>query len=410
MSQNEAQISQRVREQYERAPFPPVAAFPIQEGSPEDRIWLYSFPEVYYHAFGKLRTTEGARLLDAGCGTGHGLQQIRFHAGGAEVHACDFSSASINIARRRIEALGAGPVAFHELNLLDLKGLPGRFDGIFCSGVVHHTANPVRALRQLKSKLKPDGVLYLMLYSRFGRYPTLLMRRALQLLCRDPSDQQEGLHWGHQLFGALPPDHVLSRWERGVNKGHNLNHPEWFIDTYLNANEKNYSMREVFSDLAAAGLRFVRHAVPHRLDLATFLPGPPELLQRFAQLSEADRYEVMDQLFPEEQYYFMATHARTVIERPDWSRCTPSQIRAVPSAFARRRRQEGDSSLWQGYFSEALWLDAAVDQLIEACDGRASLGDILPRWLAKNPQFSADFAWQVLLSLERGGVLFFSLR
>lgn len=404
---DETLISQRVRSQYEQAPFPPVGAFPVRDGAPEERIWLYSFAEVYYHAFGRLRPTRGARLLDAGCGTGHGVQQIRYLAPEAEVHACDFSRASLAIARQRIEALGAGPVHFHELNLLDLKPLPGKFDAIFCSGVVHHTANPVRTLRQLRSKLKPDGVLYLMLYSRFGRYPTLLMRRALQLLCRDPHDQQEGLRWGRQLFESLPAEHVLSRWERVTNEGRNLAHPEWFIDTYLNANEKNYSIGEVHDDLAAAGLRLLRHAVPHRLELSTHLAGPPELLARFAELPERERHEIMDMLFPQEQYYFLASHAGNDARPPDWSSFQPAQLTARPSAFARRRQQAEAASLWQGYFSQALWVDDNVDSLIAACDGRTSLATVMAEWLARHPHVPAEFAWRLLLLLEQSGVLFF---
>ena len=133
---------------------------------------------------------------------------------------------------------------------------------IFCSGVVHHTADPVRALQELKSKLKPDGVLYLMLYSQFGRRPTMLMQRAIKMLSRNPKDQQEGLQVGRMLFDALPSTNPIATWEREKWSDNHRAHPEAFIDMYVNANEKNYSIREVYADLAAAGLQFVRFDKP----------------------------------------------------------------------------------------------------------------------------------------------------
>ncbi len=391
------EISQRVRQQYEDAPFPPVSAFPVR--SEVDRVWLYSFSEVYYHAFGRWRDPAQARLLDAGCGTGMGIQQIRHLAPGAEVHACDLSSASLKVAAQRIEALGQGTVAFHQMDLLDLSALPGRFDAIFCSGVVHHTGDPVQALRQLKSKLKPDGVLYLMLYSRFGRRPTMLMRRVLQLLEADVS-------LGSELIAALPKDHFLARWEYETKGGLNLTHREWFIDTYLNAQEKNYSIGEVFSDLREAGLRFVRFAHPQWWELHHRMQAPPEMARRFASLPEQQRYELMEHLFSDqEEYFFLATHEDY---QPVAAPRDPAGWTAVRSAFARNRGLQPDGgSLWQGYFGMGLSVDGYFEPLIEGCNGRQSLQEMCAAWNLAHPQDPPELSLAVLSQMEIQGVLFF---
>ncbi|MBX3171790.1 MAG: methyltransferase domain-containing protein [Candidatus Eremiobacteraeota bacterium] len=392
-----SEVSQRVRQQYEDAPFPPVSAFPVR--SEVDRVWLYSFPEVYYHAFGQWRDPARARLLDAGCGTGMGVQQIRHLAPGAEVHACDLSNASLRVAGQRIEALNQGPVSFHQMDLLDLSALPGTFDAIFCSGVVHHTGDPVLALRQLKSKLKPDGVLYLMLYSRFGRRPTMLMRRVLQLLEAD-------VPLGRQLFAALPKDHFLARWEYETKGSHNLTHREWFIDTYLNAQEKNYSIGEVFSDLGEAGLRFVRFAHPQWWELQNRLQAPPEIVRRFAALPEQQRYELMENLFSDqEEYYFLATHSEYQPAEPVRD---PARWTAIRSSFARNRGLQADGgSLWQGYYGMGLSVDAYFEALVEGCDGRQSVRDMCAAWNRRHPQDPPELSQAVLFQMERQGVLFF---
>ncbi len=47
--------------------------------------------------------------------------------------------------------------------------LERRFDLIVCTGVLHHLADPDAGLRALRSVLKPDGAMYLMVYAPYGR-------------------------------------------------------------------------------------------------------------------------------------------------------------------------------------------------------------------------------------------------
>lgn len=415
-SEAESAVGDRVRVQYSRAPFPPVSFYPIVKGPPlpAERVWVYGFTEAYYHAFRVLRNPAGTRLLDAGCGTGHGVRQIRHLAPGAEIHACDFSAQSLALARQRIEALGEGPVTFHEMDLLDLSGLPGEFDAIFCSGVVHHTANPVRALQQLKSKLKPDGVLYLMLYSQFGRRPTILMQRAIQLLGGDSGNQQEGLRIGRMLFDALPPSNPIATWERKKWGDNHRKHAEAFIDMYVNANEKNYTVREVYGDLAAAGLRFVRFANPELWNLARRMQAAPELLERFVALSELEQYELIEHLFPDQdQYLFFATHAEHVPAPPEWiARGTlaggEDRLTAIRSRFAveiHPPTPRPGFSLWRGYFDLALWLDSPVVELLGGCDGRRSVGEMVASWERAHPAKTQGRGVEFVLLLERCGLV-----
>ena len=414
-SESEMAISERVRSQYSQAPFPPVSFFPIESGAPQQPIWLYGFTEAYYHAFRVLRNPTGARLLDAGCGTGHGVRQIRHLAPDAEVHACDFSAQSLEHACKRIEALGDGSVTFHEMNLLDLSALPGMFDAIFCSGVVHHTANPVRALAQLKSKLKPDGVLYLMLYSRFGRQPTILMQQAIKLLNRNSNDQQEGLRLGRMLFDTLPPNNPIARWEREKWKNNHRKHAEAFIDMYVNANEKNYSVREVYKDLKAAGLRFVRFSNPQAWNLAERMAAQPELVERFAALPKLEQYELMEHLFPDQdQYLFFATHAENPGAPPEWVASgtfsgMEHRLTAIRSKFATELKPATSRpgvSLWCGYHGRKVRLDQHAAELLEYCDGRRSIRQIAEDWEQKHGSKVRGKGAEYIRMMENHGLVY----
>jgi len=415
--ERETSVSERVRSQYTAAPFPPVSYFPVVSGPPQHRTWLYSFTEIYYHAFRKLRHPAGARLLDAGCGTGHGVHQIRHLAPGAEVHACDFSPSSLAIARQRIEALGGEPVTFHELDLLDLRKLPGKFDAIFCSGVVHHTADPVRALQELKSKLKPDGVLYLMLYSQFGRRPSMLMQRAIKLLSRNPKDQQEGLQVGRMLFDALPSTNPIATWEREKWSDNHRAHPEAFIDMYVNANEKDYSIREVYADLAAAGLQFVRFDKPQLWQLGARMTLPQELQARFQALPALGQYEVIEHLFPDrDQYMFMATHAGKPAALPAW--LVRGSLAGLEHRFTATRSTfiaeinpttpQPGFSYWSGYFEILTQLDTLTRDLLNRCDGKDSVADVIAGWEKAHGTLVQGRGAEFIRMLEARGLVYLS--
>ena len=98
------------------------------------------------------------RVLVAGCGTGDAIvalvRQLDLWAPGSQVVAVERSSASLAIARQRVEGLrntgydiaGVNVTLIHG-SLLDLSSLSvGQFDVVECSGVLHHLQDPVAGL------------------------------------------------------------------------------------------------------------------------------------------------------------------------------------------------------------------------------------------------------------------------
>src|SRR4029079_16983564 len=70
-----------------------------------------------------------------------------------------------------------------ELQQMPVEGvaaLDRRFDLVVCTGVLHHLEDPDEGLRALRSVLKPDGAIYLMVYAPYGRAGVYL----LQEYCR----------------------------------------------------------------------------------------------------------------------------------------------------------------------------------------------------------------------------------
>ncbi|MCB9978679.1 MAG: methyltransferase domain-containing protein [Rhodospirillales bacterium] len=151
LSMTDDAISRQVRAQYEENPYPRWRSLYMD---PPSRSAL---------------TQKPMDLLIAGCGTGRQiLMECSAHPH-ANVTAIDLSLASLAYARRKCDEAGLKNVTCLQSDILCLDRMETHFDLISSSGVIHHMADPEKALNILKKLLKPGGVLNLGLYSRRAR-------------------------------------------------------------------------------------------------------------------------------------------------------------------------------------------------------------------------------------------------
>jgi 2-polyprenyl-3-methyl-5-hydroxy-6-metoxy-1,4-benzoquinol methylase len=208
-------LLERVQEQYEVLPYP--HRDPARELELLRQPMLSELPRVNSLLWGGRRHFgAGFRVLDAGCGTGDSTvflgEQLR--DSGADIVALDFSTTSIEIARQRLEARGMGGVRFVHATIKDAPGLGlGEFDFIVCSGVLHHLASPDAGLRALRSMLKADGGLALMVYATYGRAPVYLMQSLMQRLAPADLGPERRLKVLRAALAGLPSH---SRTRRGL--------------------------------------------------------------------------------------------------------------------------------------------------------------------------------------------------
>lgn len=95
----------------------------------------------------------GKRVLDAGCGVGH---LARFFVDrGCQVTCVDARQENVDSLRSRYPDLDAHTVNVEADSLISL----GRFDIVFCYGLLYHLENPVAALRNFEQVC--DGILLL---------------------------------------------------------------------------------------------------------------------------------------------------------------------------------------------------------------------------------------------------------
>ncbi len=160
-------VSLAVRRQYEDNPYPrwikPAAADPATDID----TWLARrFPAAPLRPLGK---ASGIDILIAGCGTGQQPIDVAGQFREPRILAIDLSLTSLAYAKRMTEALGVAGIAYAQADILKLASLGRSFDVIQASGVLHHLADPLLGWRVLLSLLRPNGVMYVGLYSERAR-------------------------------------------------------------------------------------------------------------------------------------------------------------------------------------------------------------------------------------------------
>ena len=106
---------------------------------------------------------DGKEVLEVGCGSGIAAQMLA--EAGANLTAVDLTPWAVATTRSRLDAFGLAA----EVREADGEALPfadDSFDVVFSWGVIHHSSDMDRALRELVRVCRAGGELVLMVYNR----------------------------------------------------------------------------------------------------------------------------------------------------------------------------------------------------------------------------------------------------
>ena len=121
--------------------------------------------EPYIPAFAAFPAWRGRRVLEVGVGVGTDFSQFVRH--GANATGIDLTAAGVALTRARLAELGV-PGGRGRLAGGDAENLPFRdesFDLVYSWGVLQHTPDTPRALREAWRVLRPGGRLKAMIYN-----------------------------------------------------------------------------------------------------------------------------------------------------------------------------------------------------------------------------------------------------
>jgi ubiquinone/menaquinone biosynthesis C-methylase UbiE len=123
----------------------------------------YHIPET----FGRIQELgpQGKRLLEVGCGIG--IDTVRLAAlGFDEVVGVDLTETAIEIARRRAVREGLLNITYSREDGENLSFPDESFDMVYSFGVIHHTPDIQKAVREIHRVLKPGGAAHIMIYHK----------------------------------------------------------------------------------------------------------------------------------------------------------------------------------------------------------------------------------------------------
>lgn len=252
MTRRESEVTERVRAFYEKNPFPDYDDLD-SAGSLRDKARRGVFARLLDE-----QIPAGARVLDAGCGTGQ-LGNFLALAPGRTVVSADFCLSSLGLAQAFRRAHRIDGAAFVRMDLFRPAFAPQSFHVVISNGVLHHTADPFRAFRSLGRLVKRGGYFVVGLYNAWGRLPTDLRRLVFRLT-------------GDRLLFLDP-----RLRDAGVGAAKKRS---WFLDQYRHPHETRHTFGEVLGWLDACGFELtstvpkLRAFEPFADDEQLFAPHP----------------------------------------------------------------------------------------------------------------------------------------
>jgi SAM-dependent methyltransferase len=312
---SDPKVSAAVASLYNIYPFPPE---PILDEPPPGYNWRWNWQAAYSFCTGQKPARDNIRILDAGCGSGVSTEYLVHLNPEATVVGIDLSEGTLAVAKERCKRSGATRAEFHHLSLFDVDQLDGEFDLINSVGVLHHTSDPVRGIQALANKLAPAGLLHIFVYGELGRWEIRLMQEAIALLQGDQrGDYVDGVKIGREIFANLPETNALRRREK-ERWGMENTQDACFADMYVHPQEINYNVNTLFELIDASGLEFLGFSNPQVWDLDRLIGKAPDLIERSQNLSERDRYRLIEVLDPHTISHYEFFLARPPIPKQTW--------------------------------------------------------------------------------------------
>lgn len=341
---------------------------------------------------------EDHSILVAGCGTSQAARYaLRYPS--AHVVGIDVSDSSLGHEEQLKRRHGLANLELVRLAVEDSAELGGPFDQVVCTGVLHHTADPLVALAALRRVMAVGGVIQVMVYAPYGRAGVYMMQEYARRLGIRPSVSE--LDELARIVRALPRDHPLGPL---VGASPDFGSPGALADALLNPRDRAFTVPAVLELLSGAGLRlgrWVRQA-PYvaRCGVMAGLPHH----ERVAALPLEEQYAAME--------LFRGTMSRHSLmglrdddpttpvrfDESEWRDYVP--MRTGTAVVVRENLPEGATAavLNRAHTDPDLvmFLDRAHEGAFDLVDGARPLGEIRD----DGADFFAQLWWQDLVVVD----------
>ena len=230
-------------------------------------------------------------ILIAGCGTNQAAV-FAYTNPGAKVVAVDVSQPSLDHQQYLKDKHGLFNLELHLLPIEELPTLGLDFDLVVSTGVLHHLADPLVGMKALAGCVRPDGVIGVMLYAKYGRIGVEL----LESVFRDIGLRQDdaSVQIVKETISLLAPDHPIQGY---LKRAEDLRSSDaGMVDTFLHGRQRSYTVDECVDLVTSAGLAFqgwLLKAPYYTHELST---APNEFYPAVNALPERKHWSVMERI------------------------------------------------------------------------------------------------------------------
>lgn len=254
MEQKNPELVEKIRQQFESAPYPRI---PL-ETSPKESyeiLYIHNLVTSYYLRNQKVINTEGKVILDAGCGSGYKSLVLAEANPGAKIVGIDLSAKSVDLAQKRLEHYGFKNCEFHAIPIENLPELGLEFDYINADEVLYLLPDIVEGLKAMKAVLKPEGIIRTNLHSSIQRanyFRSQEVFSLMGLMSENPEEME--IELARETVRALNDAVLLKRqtWTNEIQVD-----DEKVLMNYLFQGDKGYRIYELFEALREANLEFI---------------------------------------------------------------------------------------------------------------------------------------------------------
>jgi SAM-dependent methyltransferase len=380
-------VTDEVQDFYDRYPYPrPIDSLDKYRSLWQDR----QRRRADYHLFWLARAyREDQSILIAGCGTSQAAKHaLRWPD--AQVTGIDFSATSVRRTEDLKRKYNLNNLQVHLLPIAQVNELEMTFDQIVCTGVLHHLPDPDAGLSALRSVLKPDGAMHLMVYAPYGRTGIYMLQEFCRRVGIHPTD--EGIRDLIAALRLLPHGHPL---ESLLREAPDFRHEAALADALLHPQDRAYSVPQLFEFLERGGLKFGRW-----IKQAPYSPRcgvMPNLPQTF----EMGRLPLSEQYAAVELFRGTMVRHSAVVYRGDspgdlqpvnfdsdaWLAYVP--IRMSDTICVQERLPPGAAAVLinqtHTYSDLFMPIDSREKCLFDAIDGNRSIGDLVKNASPSSP-------------------------
>lgn len=160
--------------------------------------------EPFIHSFAQFTRWHGKKILEVGIGAGTDF--LQFVRAGAKAHGVDLTQEAVDNVKARLGVYGLQAEDIRQLNAETIPYPDNNFDLVYSWGVIHHSTDPEKILKEIYRVTKPGGTAKIMVYNLNSPHSWYrFFRHAL------PRGQfKNGRRWAVARFQESPGTHVYS--------------------------------------------------------------------------------------------------------------------------------------------------------------------------------------------------------